>query len=268
MYLIDLGLKQRITGSTFVNSQSSRSHAILEIKLRDQATGKLLSKLNFIDLAGSERGADVRNTKKQTRIDGSEINKSLLALKECIRAMDQSKRHLPFRGSKLTLVLKDAFVGKCKVLMIGNVSPCQDALECTLNTLRYAERVKELRSQNKTRRSRNNTSHKLSLRKKQKFPHPRKQKYSQQQNYVNNKLAMQKQSVGQFPEFSSANPGTPLSTNAPMFNPHASQLIEKHSSHIEKMIEVMKIDMKNLKNVKSNMDQIKDYIKATDNILF
>ena len=79
------------------------------------------------------------------RFDGAEINKSLLALKECIRALDQDKRHTPFRGSKLTQVLKDSFVGQCKTLMIGCISPCATSCEHTLNTLRYADRVKELK---------------------------------------------------------------------------------------------------------------------------
>jgi len=78
-------------------------------------------------------------------MDGAEINKSLLALKECIRALDQDKKHTPFRGSKLTLVLKDSFTGNCKTLMIGNISPSSGACEHTLNTLRYADRVKELK---------------------------------------------------------------------------------------------------------------------------
>lgn len=78
-------------------------------------------------------------------MDGAEINKSLLALKECIRALDQEKKHTPFRGSKLTLVLRDSFTGNCKTLMIANVSPCLSCSEHTLNTLRYADRVKELR---------------------------------------------------------------------------------------------------------------------------
>ena len=98
-----------------------------------------------MDLAGSERGADVAETKKQTRMDGAEINKSLLALKECIRALDQDKKHTPFRTSKLTLVLKDSFIGNCKTVMIGNISPSGSACEYTLNTLRYADRVKELK---------------------------------------------------------------------------------------------------------------------------
>ena len=73
---------------------------------------------------------------KQTKIDGAEINKSLLSLKECIRALDQGKDHVPFRGSKLTMVLKDSFVGFCKTVMISNVSPNVSASENSMNTLR------------------------------------------------------------------------------------------------------------------------------------
>lgn len=147
MTLINFGLSVRITGTTGMNDDSSRSHAILQISLRNKENGKMHGKVSFIDLAGSERGADVKDTQKQTRLDGAEINKSLLALKECIRALDLEKKHLPFRGSKLTLVLKDSFVGNCKTVMIGNISPALASSEHTLNTLRYADRVKELKKQ-------------------------------------------------------------------------------------------------------------------------
>lgn len=103
--------------------------------------------MSFIDLAGSERGADTVDQNKQTRMDGAEINKSLLALKECIRALDLDKKHTPFRGSKLTQVLKDSFTGNSKTTMIANVSPATSCCEHTLNTLRYADRVKELRKE-------------------------------------------------------------------------------------------------------------------------
>ena len=103
--------------------------------------------MSFIDLAGSERGADTIDQNKQTRLDGAEINKSLLALKECIRALDLEKKHLPFRGSKLTQVLKDSFTGNSKTTMIANVSPANSCCEHTLNTLRYADRVKELKKE-------------------------------------------------------------------------------------------------------------------------
>ena len=101
--------------------------------------------MSFIDLAGSERGADTIDQNRQTRLDGAEINKSLLALKECIRALDLEKKHLPFRGSKLTQVLKDSFTGNSKTTMIANVSPAASCCEHTLNTLRYGDRVKELK---------------------------------------------------------------------------------------------------------------------------
>lgn len=105
-----------------------------------------IGKLSFIDLAGSERGADRGETDLKTRMEGAEINKSLLALKECIRALDQDKRHTPFRQSKLTQVLKDSFVGNSRTCMIATVSPNQSNSEHTLNTLRYADRVKELKN--------------------------------------------------------------------------------------------------------------------------
>lgn len=144
MDVIHGGLKCRTSGTTGANEESSRSHAILSFSIKH--SGKLFSKMSFIDLAGSERGADVIDTGKKTKQDGAEINKSLLALKECIRALDSTGRnHLPFRGSKLTQVLKDSFMGNSKTTMIANVSPALSCCEPTLNTLRYADRVKEMK---------------------------------------------------------------------------------------------------------------------------
>ena len=68
-----------------------------------------------------------------------------MALKECIRALDLDKKHTPLRGSKLTQVLKDSFVGNSKTTMIANISPASNCSEHTLNTLRYADSVKELK---------------------------------------------------------------------------------------------------------------------------
>lgn len=77
-------------------------------------------------------------------MEGAEINKSLLALKECIRALDSGSNHVPYRASKLTLVLKDSFINKrSKTVMIVNVSPAASSADHTLNTLRYADRIKE-----------------------------------------------------------------------------------------------------------------------------
>ncbi|NXK87498.1 KIF24 protein, partial [Formicarius rufipectus] len=138
------GGKERSTGATGVNSDSSRSHAIIQIQIKDVAN-RTFGRISFIDLAGSERAADARDSDRQTKMEGAEINQSLLALKECIRALDQEHAHTPFRQSKLTQVLKDSFIGNSKTCMIANVSPSHVATEHTLNTLRYADRVKELK---------------------------------------------------------------------------------------------------------------------------
>ncbi len=153
--IIDYGLNSRTVGITGANLDSSRSHGILQIVIKTKDK-EVYSKISFIDLAGSERAVDTIDTNKRTKIDGAEINKSLLALKECIRALDLEKRHKPFRGSKLTLVLRDSFIGNCLTMMIANISPCLSCSEHTLNTLRYADRVKELRKPRHERDNENN----------------------------------------------------------------------------------------------------------------
>lgn len=148
--LIEKGNATRSTGTTGANEESSRSHAILQLTIKRAVDGseskpaRVVGKLSFIDLAGSERGADTTDNDKQTRMEGAEINKSLLALKECIRALDNDQSHIPFRGSKLTEVLRDSFVGDSRTVMISCISPNAGSCEHTLNTLRYADRVKSL----------------------------------------------------------------------------------------------------------------------------
>ncbi|KGN45371.1 kinesin-like protein KIN-13B [Cucumis sativus] len=156
--LIEKGNATRSTGTTGANEESSRSHAILQLAVKNSVSGKeskpprLVGKLSFIDLAGSERGADTTDNDKQTRIEGAEINKSLLALKECIRALDNDQGHIPFRGSKLTEVLRDSFVGNSRTVMISCISPSSGSCEHTLNTLRYADRVKSLSKGNNVKK--------------------------------------------------------------------------------------------------------------------
>ncbi|NWH21574.1 KIF2A protein, partial [Grus americana] len=141
--LIEIGNSCRTSGQTSANAHSSRSHAVFQIILRRK--GKLHGKFSLIDLAGNERGADTSSADRQTRLEGAEINKSLLALKECIRALGRNKPHTPFRASKLTQVLRDSFIGEnSRTCMIATISPGMASCENTLNTLRYANRVKEL----------------------------------------------------------------------------------------------------------------------------
>jgi kinesin family protein 2/24 len=142
--IIETGNRNRTTHATESNEESSRSHAICQIALKVRGREKLVGRFSLIDLAGSERGADTKSHNRQRRMEGAEINKSLLALKECIRALDSSSSHVPYRASKLTLVLKDSFTNKkSKTVMIVNVSPAASSADHTLNTLRYADRIKE-----------------------------------------------------------------------------------------------------------------------------
>lgn len=109
-----------------------------------------MGKMLLVDLAGSERAQDTQSNSRQRRMEGAEINKSLLALKECIRALDAAKNnrdvHIPFRASKLTMVLRDSFMmsaDRIRIVMIACISPGSSSADHTLNTLRYAGRLKE-----------------------------------------------------------------------------------------------------------------------------
>lgn len=141
--VISAGSVHRAAGTTSANSESSRSHAVLQMEIREKG-GKNIGRISFIDLAGNERGADTFDCDRKTRMEGAEINKSLLALKECIRALGMGKSHVPFRGSILTEVLRDSFLGNSRTTMIATISPTAGHCENTLNTLRYTQRVKDL----------------------------------------------------------------------------------------------------------------------------
>ncbi|XP_063046112.1 kinesin-like protein KIF2C isoform X2 [Engraulis encrasicolus] len=146
--LIEKGSACRTSGQTFANANSSRSHAVLQIVLRRHLT--LHGKFSLVDLAGNERGTDVKGTDRQTIAETAEINRSLLALKECIRSLGHNNDHIPFRMSKLTLVLRDSFIGEnSRTCMIAMISPGMGSCDYTLNTLRYADRVKELNGNSK-----------------------------------------------------------------------------------------------------------------------
>jgi kinesin family protein 18/19 len=109
-----------------------------------------IGKLSLIDLAGSERASRAGNAGVRLQ-EGACINKSLLALSNCINSLHSNSmkgetNFVPFRDSKLTRLLKDSLGGNCKTVMIANVSSCHIHLEDTHNTLKYANRTKELKT--------------------------------------------------------------------------------------------------------------------------
>ncbi|XP_068605008.1 kinesin-like protein KIF2C [Brachionichthys hirsutus] len=145
--MIQIGSACRTSGQTSANTNSSRSHAVLQIILRrNNHAGTLHGKFSLVDLAGNERGIDVNSNDRTTLVETAEINRSLLALKECIRSLGRNRDHIPFRLCTLTKVLRDSFIGeKSRTCMIAMVSPGMASCEYTMNTLRYADRVKELK---------------------------------------------------------------------------------------------------------------------------
>lgn len=146
--LLTLGNKNRTQHPTDANSESSRSHAIFQVHIRmtDIRTSvKRTVKLSMIDLAGSERAASTKCMGLRFK-EGASINKSLLALGNCINNLADGLKHIPYRDSNLTRILKDSLGGNCQTVMIANVSPSSLTYDDTYNTLKYASRAKNIRT--------------------------------------------------------------------------------------------------------------------------
>ncbi|PIK61708.1 putative kinesin-like protein KIF19 [Apostichopus japonicus] len=103
-----------------------------------------IGKLFMIDLAGSERASQTKNRGKRM-IEGAHINRSLLALGNCINALCEGGKYVNYRDSKLTRLLKDSLGGNCKTVMIANISPASFFFEESRNTLLYADRAKNIK---------------------------------------------------------------------------------------------------------------------------
>lgn len=153
MDMIMRGNECRTMSPTEANATSSRSHAVLQINVAqkdrnaDVNEPMTMATLSIIDLAGSERASATKNRGERLQ-EGANINKSLLALGSCINALcDPRKRnHVPYRNSKLTRLLKFSLGGNCKTVMIVCVSPSSQHFDETQNTLRYANRAKNIQT--------------------------------------------------------------------------------------------------------------------------
>ncbi|CAO3686562.1 unnamed protein product [Rhizopus stolonifer] len=149
MELLRKGSIARTTASTDMNHTSSRSHAIFSVVLRQfHQNKKLVSKFHFVDLAGSERLKRTNAVGDRAR-EGISINSGLLALGNVISALgDESRRvsHIPYRDSKLTRLLQDSLGGNSQTLMLACASPADINMTETLNTLKYANRARNIRN--------------------------------------------------------------------------------------------------------------------------
>ncbi|XP_034690363.1 kinesin-like protein KIN-8B isoform X5 [Vitis riparia] len=152
--LLNLGNSRRKIESTEANATSSRSHAVLEITVKRKQRNKyrnqvIKGKLALVDLAGSERASETHSGGQKLR-DGANINRSLLALANCINALGKQQKkglaYVPYRNSKLTRILKDGLSGNSQTVMIATVAPADNQYHHTINTLKYADRAKEIRT--------------------------------------------------------------------------------------------------------------------------
>ncbi|CAM6033689.1 unnamed protein product [Sphagnum compactum] len=152
--LLTQGNSRRKTESTDANATSSRSHAVMEIIVRRRQRNQyrphiVKGKLALVDLAGSERASETNNAGQKLR-DGANINRSLLALSNCINALGKQQKkglaYVPYRNSKLTRLLKDGLSGNSRTVMVATVCCGADQYHHTTNTLKYADRAKEIKT--------------------------------------------------------------------------------------------------------------------------
>uniref|UniRef100_A0A8C9HJK7 Kinesin family member 27 n=1 Tax=Piliocolobus tephrosceles TaxID=591936 RepID=A0A8C9HJK7_9PRIM len=161
MSLLEMGNAARHTGTTQMNEHSSRSHAIFTISIGQvhknveaaedgswYSPRHIVSKFHFVDLAGSERVTKTGNTGEQFK-ESIQINSGLLALGNVISALGDPRRkssHIPYRDAKITRLLKDSLGGSAKTVMITCVSPSSSNFDESLNSLKYANRARNIRN--------------------------------------------------------------------------------------------------------------------------
>jgi len=157
MALLSYSYTKRACESTALNESSSRSHLLLQldvvgVNLATQVTS--FGRLSLVDLAGSER-VEKSGVSGARLKEALSINKSLAALSDVFIALTDTNangtikaRHVPFRNSKLTMLLQDSFVGASRTLMFANISPSAMHAGETLCSLQFAARARQVRLSN------------------------------------------------------------------------------------------------------------------------
>ncbi|CAN0210254.1 unnamed protein product [Ascophyllum nodosum] len=151
------GFRNRHVGETAMNRESSRSHAVFtlviqakEVVEEEGLTRSRVARFNLVDLAGSERQKDTQASGERLK-EASNINKSLSTLGQVINALVEKSagrfRHVHYRDSKLTFLLRDSLGGNSKTMLVAAVSPADQNFGETLSTLKFAQRAKMIKNQ-------------------------------------------------------------------------------------------------------------------------
>uniref|UniRef100_A0AAX7TZ65 Kinesin motor domain-containing protein n=1 Tax=Astatotilapia calliptera TaxID=8154 RepID=A0AAX7TZ65_ASTCA len=152
--VLSMGWRNRRVASTSMNRESSRSHAVFTMTLEskesiNEVVNIRMSQLNLVDLAGSERQKDTHTEGSRLK-EASSINRSLMCLGQVIMALvdvsNGKNRHICYRDSKLTFLLRDSLGGNAKTYIIANVHPGSKCFGETLSTLQFAQRAKLIKN--------------------------------------------------------------------------------------------------------------------------
>uniref|UniRef100_A0A672IIU3 Kinesin family member 15 n=1 Tax=Salarias fasciatus TaxID=181472 RepID=A0A672IIU3_SALFA len=152
--VLSMGWRNRRVASTSMNRESSRSHAVFTMTLEskesiNEVVNIRMSQLNLVDLAGSERQKDTHTEGSRLK-EASSINRSLMCLGQVIMALvdvsNGKNRHICYRDSKLTFLLRDSLGGNAKTFIIANVHPGSKCFGETLSTLQFAQRAKLIKN--------------------------------------------------------------------------------------------------------------------------